>query len=713
MKHLSPIARRALLCGLSAFFLTFLAQAAGLFRSLEAYSWDVRAQLLARPSSSTDLIRVIELDQNSLDWGEKENGLRWPWPREVYSVILDFCRRAEAATVSFDVLFSEPSVYGVEDDLALARAGRDFGRLVLSFVLGSESGTDTAWPKDVLDFSSPAQVTWRVPPTAFPTVPRASFPTPDVQAGAAALGTVSQNPDPDGIFRALRPLAFFADQPAPALFLAAYALHKPGTAITHEPGKLLVQPAGELPVTIPMDADGRAVLNFRGKAGTHQNYSAAAVIQSELRIQEGKDPVLSPQSLRGKHVFLGLTAPALLDLRPAPTDGAFSGVELHATALDNLLANDFFRPVPGWFSSLLSVSLCLAVALLALRMTTLRQLGLVSPILLSLPAFFAWGAYRVLYWLPFVPLFTSVFLSLSFSVMLAYTTEGRQRRFLKNAFSQYLSPEVINQIIKDPGQLKLGGERRVISIYFSDLAGFSSLSETLSPEELTRLLNEYLSAMSDIILQEGGTIDKYEGDAIIAFWNAPHSQEDHAERALRAAVRCQETLTAMQPYFQKLGGRELTMRIGLNTGSAVVGNMGSHSRFDYTMLGDAVNLASRLEGANKEFGTRTMVSQATFEAAGGAFAGRDLGLIQVVGRKEPTRVFEPMRHEEAAKRAEALHIFALALKAFQSGRIGEAEELFARITAVDPPAVAYLKICDTLPTPLSSDWTGVWRLTGK
>ena len=713
MKRLSPTVRRALLCGLSALILTVGMQQAGLLRTLEWYGWDAGVYLLARPAPTTERIAIIELDQNSLDWGAKENGWRWPWPREVYGVVLDFCKRAGAATVSFDVLYSEPSIYGMDDDRALAEAGRENGRLLLSFVLGRETGNRTDWPVTFPNFSPATRVEWRLAPESFPSVPRASFPTPEVNAGAAALGMVNQNPDSDGVFRALRPLVFFADRPVPTLSLAAYLLDAPGTAVSREPGGLVLNPPGKPSVNIPLDDEHRAVLNFRGKAGTHPSCNAAAIIQSELRIRDGETPVIPPETFRGKHVLFGFTAPALLDLRSAPPGGVFTGVELHATALDNLLANDFFRPVPAPLTVSIAGALCLAAAFFALRAVNLRQLGLVCCLFLALPVLLFWGAYRATYQLPLLMLLTATFLSLAFSVAVAYATEGRQRRFLKNAFSQYLSPEVINEIIKNPDRLKLGGEKRVLSIYFSDLAGFSTFSEKLSPEELTRLLNEYLSAMTDTILQEGGTIDKYEGDAIIAFWNAPHPQEDHAARALRAAMRCQEVLTAMQPRFRPVAGRDLVMRIGMNTGPAVVGNMGSRSRFDYTMLGDAVNLASRLEGANKEFGTHTMVSRATFEAAGGLFAGRELALLQVVGRKEATSVLEPMSHEEAAARADQLEIFARGLSAVKAGRIAEARAFFARIAEADPPAAAYVKYCDNLPDPLPDDWVGVWKPSGK
>ena len=668
MAGLSPPGR-ALLCAFFVLCLVFAAQGAGLLQAWERQTWDARVRLLTRPATTTDQIRIIALDQSSLDWGARENGLSWPWPREVYGLILDFCRRAGATTVSFDVIFSEPSLYGVEDDLRLGQAGAANGRLILA--LTPAGGAPPAGGQE-----------------------GARPPVAAIASGAAGFGTVNELPDPDGIFRAMR---LVSPDGQPSLALAAYRLAR-----------------GERESTaIPLDAQGRAILNFRGGHGAHAAYSAAAIIQSELRLQEGEEATILPEALRGRHVFFGFTAPALLDLRPSPTDGAFAGVELHATALDNLLADDFFRPAPPWAAALAAICLSLGAAVFVLRATHVWQLFALAPVFLFLPVALSLGAYRALYWLPLVPVWLSVFLSLASAVALAYVTEGRQRRFLKSAFNQYLSSEVINQIIKEPDRLKLGGERRVLSIYFSDLASFSAISEHLSPEDLTRLLNEYLSLMSDIILEEGGTIDKYQGDAIIAFWNAPQEQPDHAARALRAALRCHDALAEHQERFRAIAGQELVMRVGLNTGPAVVGNMGSRSRFDYTMLGDAVNLASRLEGANKEFGTRTLVSWATFEAAGNAFAGRELGLLRVVGRKEATRVLEPMWPEQAAAKSDPLRVFAAGIDAFRAGHMDEAMECFARIATADPAAAAYLERCAALPRPLPQDWSGVWELSGK
>jgi adenylate cyclase len=253
----------------------------------------------------------------------------------------------------------------------------------------------------------------------------------------------------------------------------------------------------------------------------------------------------------------------------------------------------------------------------------------------------------------------------------------------------------------------------VISIFFSDLEGFTSISEGLEPEALTALLNEYLSAMTDIIYEEGGTVDKYEGDAIIAFWNAPLPFADHAARCVRSALRCQAKLAEMRPAIRERIGKELRMRIGMNSGPAVVGNLGSRTRFDYTMLGDAVNLAARLEGINKQFGTYTIISQATLDLAAGAFPVRELSRVAVVGRKEPVTIYEPMFPAEYEARRDDLAVFSGGLTKFYEGRFSEAERIFAGIEDRDRAASSYVEKCRALIAQAPPDWQGVWVITTK
>jgi adenylate cyclase len=704
--------RHGVIAGLCGAVVAVCLWSAGMFDAFEAKTYDWRVRLLARPGAATDTIRLILLDQNSLDWASAENGLSWPWPREVYAAVVDFCARAGAKSLTFDVLYTEPSKYGVADDQALGRAGTAFGRLVLPVFLGRETGREESWPGSAPDFPfKPAGLaSWldRAPGAGL-DYPRAAFPVPEIAAGAKLCGNVHLDPDFDGVYRRAGLFSLFDGRVVPFLPLAAYLASEPTVKAAIAPGAFVLGP-----VTVPIDASARAAINYRGPSGTYAAVSAASVIQSELRLREGKKPTVDPEFFRDKHVFFGFTAPGLFDLRPAPVGGVFTGVEIQATVLDNLLSGDFLRDAPYWLAAACMAFFSLAAGVsVSLAGRALAATG-VALVCLPLPALASVAAQAGGAVLPLVPGEAGAAVAMSVSVLIAYATEGRQKRFIKSAFRQYLSPQVIEQLIRDPGKMRLGGEKRVLTIFFSDLQGFTTISEGLSPEALTALLNEYLSAMTDIILESGGTVDKYEGDAIIAFWNAPVDQSDHAARCLAATLKCQERLAAMRPDFAGRIGKELLMRVGVNTGPAVVGNMGSKKRFDYTMLGDAVNLAARLEGVNKQFGTYTMISRDTLEASGGLFPARELARVAVVGRKEPVTVYEPMVVEEYARRKPVLDTFGQGLALFYEGQFADALAVFESIKDADPPAAHYLAKCrELMESPPEGEWSGVWVMTQK
>ncbi|TAN66545.1 MAG: adenylate/guanylate cyclase domain-containing response regulator [Methylobacter sp.] len=288
---------------------------------------------------------------------------------------------------------------------------------------------------------------------------------------------------------------------------------------------------------------------------------------------------------------------------------------------------------------------------------------------------------------------------------------SKQKQLVTTALSQYVSSKVVEQIMADPTRLQLGGERKTLSIFFSDLEGFSQLAERMEPEPLTALLNDYLTDMSNIILDEGGTLDKYQGDGIVAFWNAPLDQPDHAACACRAALRCQQRLTERGEDFTSRAGGKLKARIGLHTGEVVVGNMGSKVRFDYSILGDAANLASRLENANKLFDTAILVSEATWQQAGGAvnFIGREIGMLKVTGRTTPVKVFE-LQNQIADASPPDLTTYRKALALCYAGHWIEAEALFN--TAPDDPVCrAYAKQCHNAQS--LGAWDGVWLMNNK
>ena len=702
---------QGLLAGIVGAIIAFVFFFPGWLSRWEAKTWDWRVNILATPSLATPKIRLILLDQNSLDWAKDENGLSWPWPREVYATIIQFCKRTGAKSLAFDVLFTEPSKYGVVDDQAIASEMKDFKYFVGAVFLSKTAGSEKHWPA-----FAPAPALniqgldlW-LTDTGHDAFLRASFPVAEISAAAGLLANVHLNPDADSVYRRAALFEVFDGKILPSLALASYWTTKPDMSLKIYPGSFMLGDRA-----IPIDAAGKAILNFRGPSGTHKAYSAASVIQSELRLQNGETPVIKNlEEFKGAYVFFGFSAPGLYDLRPTPVSGVYPGVEISATMLDNLLANDFIRPVPLALVVVITLIIVLLAGMATSWVSGIFKSVLVYAFFILAPVVLCLLAYRLGFWLPLVVQEAGVAVTLFSAGLIYYTTEGRQKTYIKSAFKQYLSPAVIEQLIQNPERLKLGGERRMLSIFFSDLEGFTSISEGLDPEALTNLLNVYLTAMTDIIHEEGGTVDKYEGDAIIAFWNAPISQPDHAVRCVRAVLNCQAKLALMRPALRGSLGRDLKMRIGVNTGYAVVGNMGSHSRFDYTMIGDAVNLAARLEGINKQFGTYTLLSQATIEQMAGAFPVREISRVAVVGRKEPVVVYEPMLTESIdTQKQKIMTQFAEALALFYRGDFAQARGLFSVLTGEDAVAKAYVAKCDELIADPPENWQGIWVVTTK
>jgi len=274
---------------------------------------------------------------------------------------------------------------------------------------------------------------------------------------------------------------------------------------------------------------------------------------------------------------------------------------------------------------------------------------------------------------------------------------------------------VIDRILEDPGRLRLGGEEREITSFFSDVAGFTSISEALEPAVLVSFLNEFLTGMTDLILDAGGTLDKYEGDAIIAFWNAPLDDRDHALRAARTALACQARLAAEAPEWEKKYGRRIRMRIGLNTGPAIVGNMGSSRRFDYTAIGDTVNLASRLESAGKQYGADLLAGEATVKKAGEELVFREVDIVRVVGKTKPVRIYELIgeKGKISGETARRLELYGRALELFRRRALGEAEAVFSEIEG-DAAAVLYRDRCRKLrASPPPDDWDFIYDLQAK
>ncbi len=297
--------------------------------------------------------------------------------------------------------------------------------------------------------------------------------------------------------------------------------------------------------------------------------------------------------------------------------------------------------------------------------------------------------------------------------------EEREKRKIKGSFKQYLSPKIIDVLTKDPSKLKLGGEEREVSIFFLDIAGFTKMSEALSPTQLVEVMNQCLTEFSSVILKHDGLINKYIGDCIMAFWNAPADQPQHAAQACFAALECVQALPELNRRFQERGLPALDCRIGINSGVVVVGNMGSNERFDYTVMGDAVNLASRLEGANKQYHTHIMISDGTFEKVRDVLEARDLDLIRVKGKKEPRKVFEVLckKNEMSEEMSEGRKRYHNALSLYRQRRFSECIEAFEavfEVLPVDFVTRVYLERARAfISHPPSPYWDGVYDMTTK
>ncbi len=684
---------RGLAVGAAAFALAGALGGLGLWRGLEWKSWDARMRLFAAPSRAASDIVLILVDQYSLDFYKKQ-GVSWPWPRQMYAPLLGFLKTGGAKAVFFDLVMTEPSPLA-DDDLMLAKAIGESGNVVLPVALSADDKETAPEAEAFLKRKASAA---DVRPWAEKFL-SATADLPVLLDQCRGGANVQVKPDEDGIYRRLPLLFRYKGVPVPGVALAL--------------AEAAAGPEGASGVRL--DSDGQMLVRFFGPTGTYRGYPAATIINSYLQTTENKKPQIEPREFAGKVVLIGVSAVGLQDIKTSPLSGVVPGVEIQAAALDSLWHRRYLRPTPV----VLDLFLALLWALLAgVGITVLRRSSHMfgaAVVLALLPASSSMAGFAAGTWIRFILPEAAVLLAVIGAAVLNYAVEGRQRRFLKSAFRYYLSPHVIERVIDDPKQLRLGGVKRDVTSFFSDVAGFTSISEALGPEALVSLLNVYLSEMTDIILDSGGTLDKYEGDAIVAFWNAPLDIPDHALRACRAALACQKRLAEMAPEFEKRIGRPVRARIGLNTGPAVVGNMGSTRRFDYTAMGDTINLAARLESAGKQYGVHLLAGESTVAAAGDTVVAREVDRLRVVGKTQPVRIYE-LIGERGSVPAPVLERLAVFERLLASYRRREWDAVLASCGALegDPVAAIYAARCLRFKAePPPDDWDFVFDLKMK
>jgi adenylate cyclase len=659
----SRLRRRLLLAGavgvgVAVAGLLTLLRPTPLLESLEGRAHDLRVRALASlEEPHPDLILVV-IDDVSLEIHRESLG-RWPWPRDVHAQVIEYLVAGGARLVLYDVAFFEPDLNDPGSDRVLAEVLAEVGSVILPFSLLQRDAAEADRLARALGRDDSAALLERNAVPVFDEtrrgrgVPGPSFgaalvPIPDFARGAAALGVMNLPDDPvDGVVRRDRPLYSHRDRLYPSLAFAAARLLEPDRF----GGEGRLTPRGlELGSTrIRLDRDGRLPLRWRGPfrregRDTYPVIPVWQILNSYDRVLRGLPPEVPLNELDGKVVVVGSTAQGLLDLRTTPFSHFDPGMLIHATALDNLLSGDWLR---RWGRAADGALLAGAALAVAVGTGVLGAGSAMLGVVLLLGALAGTtGLSLLLYHLGYWTDLATPLLGVGFAFAGAMTgnflLEGRERRRIRETFSRFVAPEQVRILEADPGALRLGGERVPLTILFSDIRGFTSLSERLPAEEVIEVLNEYLDRMAEIVFRYGGTLDKFMGDGLMAFWGAPLPLEDHAPRAVTAAL---EMLAAVEALNRDLGSEEggirLDIGIGINTGEAVVGQIGSLSRkVDYTAVGDPVNLASRLESMNKELGTRMLVSQATRDAAAHVASFQDAGEIRVKGREATVRVFQ-------------------------------------------------------------------------
>lgn len=679
---------------------------------------------------------IVDIDEKSIA------GLgQWPWSRTVIAGLVSRLQEAGAQSIAFDVVFAEADRTSpvrlldelrphLEDNSLFDQVAVTAQELDHDLVLGAAVAKAPVVLGYIFrtDGAVNLQATPPFPSIALrtdpPAVELANLSIPEAKDVIANIPAVAQAPtegflnffpDSAGTVRDTPLFLSFNGIPYPSMALEAYrtAVGIPEITI-HAASQLHNGQRTVLGVTaknfIPTDDRGRLTINFRGPAKTFPYLSAVDVLQGPA------DPRLAKAI-----VLIGTSAAGLLDLRSTPFASVCPGVEIHATIIDNILQQDPLR-YDTYTEAGLTYTLILGGGiLLSFLLTAAPPLagglaGFLLPVtVIAGDYFYYFRGQNTLIGIGYpLAALTLIFLLITLA---NYLTEGSQKRYIQTAFGHYVSPEIVKRLIRDPSLLALSGDQRPITILFSDIRGFTTLSEKMTPEQLGQFMNRYLTAMSDIVMGNLGTVDKFIGDAVMALWGAPADDSEHATHAVQAALAMQRTLDQLRPQWQAEGFPAVFIGVGINTGPASVGNFGSRQRFDYTALGDHVNLASRLEGANKVYGTGVIISEFTKEATAERFFCRLLDLVRMKGKTEPVSIYEPLcEGEPSAPLRQEVAAYEEAMASYQARSFAQAGQAFTALaTATGHPLYAlYQERCRQYQAePPSPDWDGVYTFTSK
>jgi adenylate cyclase len=717
---------------------------------IELKTYDLRLKSRARQQPSPAIVLAL-IDEKSLDIEG-----RWPWPRSRIARLVDLLSADGAAVIGFDIGFLEPDEntrlgfidrlgrqvrdLDIRDDrldefIADSRKHADNDRALAEAIRRSPATVVLGY----FFHMNPAELDYRIPPDEIERqidrIEPSKYPfvlytdpeidsAPFIQAyapesnlemlsqAADSAGYYSVKSDPDGVVRWM-PLVIKCGKhiyPPLAVSCAWHYVGKPQMMV--EVSRYGVEGIRMGPGFIPTDESGQLLINYIGPPKTFPHISISDILAGG--IPEG--------TFTDRIVLVGATAMGTHDLRSTPVSPLFPGVEIHATVIDNILMQDFMTK-PRWsrIYDLMAIVLLGVLTGLALpRMNAVKGVMFAAGLFVLHILFAQWLFIHSEVWLNIVYPLMVVVLTYTALTVFYYVTEERERKKLKGTFRQYVAPLVIEEMLKEPGQLKLGGEEKVLTVLFCDLEGFTGYSERYAPHQMITFLSEYFEKMSEHIFAHWGTLKEYVGDELMAFFGAPLEQPDHAQRACAAALDMKHTLQALREEWSRVGRPPLRARTGINSGPMLVGNLGSKYRFAYGALGDHVNLGSRLEGLNREYGTEILIGQNTARLVEADFHLREIDMVRVKGRKEVVRIYELLARIETQLPQEmqpALSAYAAGLDAYRRQRWDEALACFEQALAhrpEDTPSRTMIRRCRIYQqTPPPADWDCVFEQTHK
>jgi adenylate cyclase len=672
------------------------------FKNLELKSYDVRFAFRGAEDAPKSDIAIVALDEQAI----ASIPQKLPYPRSYYAKLVDNLTAAGAHLIIFDVEFTEPSVVNPEEDLVFARAIQRSGRVILAGKVVID------WAKnDILN-------TYLLEPI------------PPLLAANADWGLINVVEDQDGFIRRYLLYQEFNHQKFLPLALRAYLRLTKGKAeLNHAATNGALRLNG---LELPHFNSNTFLINFCGPAGTYPTYSLANILDdSSFMLNEVEDTDIFEQHLqwgtfKNKIVFVGASADELQDNKFTPffskddsVKRKMPGVEVHANALSTLLRRNFITRLPDRLEVVMIVVASFLTMLIVLPARALISavFGILEIVAILLLAMKFFSAQQL--WVPVVGPITAVVLSYLGNSAQLVVFERRERRYVRKVFSQFVSKSVVDSMLASGQMPKFGGEKRELSILFSDVRGFTTYCEKHPEEVVVQRLNEYLTEMVEIVFRNQGTLDKFIGDAVMALYGAPFLYAEHAEKACVTACEMIASLRGIQKRWSAKAEDYFQIGIGINTGTVIVGNMGSQQKFEYTVIGDEVNMASRLEGANKQYWTSIIISESTYLQVKDKARVRELDFVRVKGKKKPAKIYELCSMEKLPAIEEDLliDVYHSGLRYYKQQEWYKALREFKRVLRYFPsdgPSRVYVTRClDFLVNPPPADWDGVYEFKTK